>query len=121
MSCLGNILWFLLGGFLTAVLYFLAGLVMCITIVGIPFGVELMKIGAFALFPFGRDVELAGDSGCLSLGFNILWVLFGWWEIAVVHFIFGILCGITIIGIPFAVQHFKIAKMSLFPFGSAIV
>ena len=120
MSGLGNILWFILGGFITAVLYFLAGLVMCITIVGIPFGVELMKIGAFALFPFGRDVELAGDSGCLSLGFNILWVLFGWWEIAVVHVIFGLVLCITIIGIPFGKQHFKLAGYSLFPFGCEI-
>ena len=120
MSCLGNILWFLLGGFLTAMLYFLAGLVMCITIVGIPFGVELMKIGAFALFPFGRDVELARNSGCLSLGFNILWVLFGWWEIALVHLVLAVLCAVTIIGIPFGVKIMKLGALALAPFGKTV-
>lgn len=121
MSFLGNILWFILGGLLTAVMYFVAGLLMCITIIGIPFGLQLWKLGAFALHPFGHDVELARNTGCLCLGFNILWILCGWWETALVHLFFGVLCAVTIIGIPFALQHFKLAKMSLFPFGSATV
>ena len=85
MSTLGNILWFLLGGFIVAALYFLAGLLMCITIVGIPFGLQLIRIAGVALSPFGRDVEILQDSGCLSVVFNILWIVFGWWEIALLE------------------------------------
>lgn len=121
MSLIGNILWLVLGGLLTSILYFVAGLLMCITIIGIPFGIQLWKLGAFALHPFGHDVELARNTGCLALGFNVLWVVTGWWETALVHLFFALLCAITIIGIPFALQHLKLAKMSLFPFGSATV
>jgi len=117
MNLLGNILWLLFGGIITALLYFICGLVMCITIIGIPFGVQLFKLGAFSLMPFGHDVSSNMNSGCLSVGFNILWILIGWWEIALVHAFFGLLCMITIVGIPFGVQHFKIAALGLLPFG----
>jgi len=106
---------------LTAIGYFIVGLLFCITIIGIPFGVQLMKFAAFALSPFGKNPEFPkGNMGCLTLGFNILWIVFGWWEIAIMHFIFGCLFCITIVGIPFGVQHFKLAKLSLLPFGSSI-
>lgn len=119
MSTLGNILWFLLGGFLVAAFYFLCGLLCCITIIGIPFGVELMKIAGVALCPFGRDVEIMKDAGCLSVGFNVLWVLLGWWEIAIVHLTLAAVFAITIIGIPFAKAHWRLMKMSLLPFGTS--
>lgn len=118
MSTIGNILWMLLGGIVVAILYFVAGLVICCTIIGIPFGVQLMKIAGVALLPFGRGVEIMADAGCLSAGFNILWVLFGWWEIAVVHLVLSAIFAITIIGIPFAKAHWRLMKMSLLPFGS---
>lgn len=118
MSFIGNVLWILLGGLIVAVLYFIAGLILCCTIIGIPFGLQLMKIALVALFPFGRDVEIMKNSGCLTIGFNILWVVFGWWEIAVVHLIFACILALTIIGIPFAKAHWRLMKMSFLPFGS---
>jgi len=118
MKFIGNILWLILGGFLTGVLYYIAGLLFCITIIGIPFGFQLFKIGSYAFWPFGRDMTWkAGEPGCLSLIGNVLWVCLGWWEIAIIHLICGLLFCITIVGIPFGVQHFKIAKNSLLPFG----
>lgn len=117
MNFLGNIIWFLLGGFLTSVMYVLGGLVMCLTIIGIPFGVKIMKLGVLAFWPFGKTVTMDPASGCLTTLFNILWVVFGWWEIALVHLVFGFILCITIIGIPFGKQHFKLARYSLVPFG----
>ena len=118
MNTLGNILWFFLGGFLIALYYALFGLLMCLTIIGIPFGVQLFKMAGVALCPFGRDVQLMTDSGCLPLVFNILWIMTGWWEIAIFHIVMGIICAITIIGIPFAKAHWRLLKMSILPFGS---
>ena len=121
MKFLGNIIWVLFGGFVIALLYFVVGLVMCVTIVGIPFGVQLFKLGAFALWPFGRKMVFRpSEPGCLSSVMNLLWILLGWWEIALLHLVFGLLFCITIIGIPFGVQHFKMASNSLFPFGRSI-
>lgn len=117
MSTLGNILWFILGGFLVAFMYFVAGLLMCVTIIGIPFGVQLMKIGVLALAPFGKDVTTKENAGCLSIGFSVLWILCGWWETALVHLAFAAISAITIIGIPFAKAHWRLMKMSFMPFG----
>lgn len=121
MSFIGNILWIILGGFLLFLMYFFGGLLLCCTIIGIPFGFQLVKIAVLALCPFGRDVEMLRDSGCLSLVFNILWVVFGWWEIALVHLVLALLCAVTIIGIPFAKAHIRLMKMSFMPFGTNTV
>lgn len=122
MKFLGNILWLLLGGLVTAIMYWLAGLLTCCTIIGIPFGVQLFKIGLFAFWPFGHQLENNAESGgCLQNVFNVLWVLCGWWEIALVHFFFGIIFCITLVGIPLGKQHFKIAIGSFFPFGKKII
>ena len=121
MKTLGNILWLVLGGLLTALGYCLAGLLLCITIIGIPFGVQLFKFGRFALWPFGHEMVFKPEEpGCLSIVMNVVWVLLGWWEIALVHAAFGLLLCITIVGIPWGVQHFKIAIGSLLPFGKEI-
>lgn len=120
MSLLGNIVWFLMGGFLTALLYVLGGLLLCVTIVGIPFGLKIVRLGILALFPFGRTVTPKPVSGCLSTFFNVVWIVFGWWEIALLHLVFGLVLCITVVGIPFGLQHFKLASYSLFPFGSEI-
>lgn len=118
MSFLGNVLWLLFGGILVFALYMIAGTLMCITIIGIPFGVQLYKIGLVALMPFGRDVDVYTEDSCFNTVFNILWLVFGWWEIAVVHLVLACLCAITIVGIPFAKAHWRLMKMSLLPFGS---
>lgn len=118
MSLIGNILWFILGGFIVAGMYILAGLLLCCTIIGIPFGYQLTKIGFVAMSPFGRDVEMLKDTGCLSILFNVLWIMFGWWEIAIVHLVLSFIFAITIIGIPFAKAHWRLMKLSLLPFGS---
>jgi len=120
MNTLGNIAWIILGGLLTAIGYFFHGLLMCITIIGIPFGVQLFKFGLFSLMPFGHELTPSKDSGCLSVGFNILWIICGWWDIALVHCLFGLIFCITIIGIPLGLQHFKIAYYALLPFGREI-
>lgn len=121
MNFIGNIVWLVFGGLLTSLLYLLGGFVMCITIIGIPFGVKIMKLGLLAFWPFGRDVEMDPASGCLSAAFNVLWIVLGWWEIALVHAVFGVILCITIVGIPLGRQHFKLARLSLFPFGCRIV
>ena len=122
MNFLGNLVWLIMGGLITALMYWLAGLVMCITIIGIPFGVQLFKIGTMALWPFGHDlVPQENASGCLSIVFNILWILLGWWEIALTHLTFGLILCCTIVGIPWGVQHFKLAIGSLLPFGKEVM
>ena len=121
MKFIGNILWLILGGLLVSLYYFIAGLVFCITIIGIPFGLQLFKMGVFALWPFGHDVVSdVNDGGCLSIIMNVLWILFGGIEIATLHLGFGLLCCITIVGIPFGLQHFKMALLALIPFGKKI-
>lgn len=117
MSTLGNILWLILGGLLVAMMYIASGLLMCVTIIGIPFGVQLMKIGFLALAPFGKNVTVKEDAGCLSIVFSILWILGGWIEVAVVHLVLAAIFAITIIGIPFAKAHWRLMKMSFMPFG----
>jgi uncharacterized membrane protein YccF (DUF307 family) len=121
MNILGNILWIVLGGIFISMYYALVGLLFCITIVGIPFGIQLLKIAGFALWPFGRQI-VAGetDGGCLSLIMNVIWIILGGVEIALAHIGLGIGFCITIIGIPFGLQHFKMALLALAPFGKQI-
>ena len=121
MKFIGNILWLLLGGILISIYYALVGLLFCITIIGIPFGVQLFKMAGFALWPFGHQVTAGpNDSGCMSIFMNIIWVVLGGVEIAVMHAIFGLICCVTIVGIPFGLQHFKMALLALAPFGKEI-
>ena len=121
MSFLGNVIWFIFGGFVIALIYFIVGLVMCLTVVGIPFGVQLFKLGTYALWPFGHEMEYRpGEPGCLSTLMNLIWILLGWWEVALLHLAFGIVFCITIVGIPWGVQHFKMAIGSIFPFGKTV-
>jgi uncharacterized membrane protein YccF (DUF307 family) len=94
---------------------------MCITIIGIPFGVQLFKLGGYALWPFGHElVDKPGEPGCLSIVMNLLWILLGWWEIAIIHAIFGLIFCITVVGIPFGILHFRMAINSIFPFGKEV-
>ena len=121
MKFLGNILWLVLGGIIIALIYYLVGLLMCITIIGIPFGVQLFKLGTSSLWPVGHELVNGPDEpGCISIVINLIWVLCGWWEIALLHLAFGLIFCITIVGIPWGLQHFKIAIGSIFPFGKEI-
>lgn len=118
MKFIGNIVWLILGGIVIAIVYYIVGLLFCLTIIGIPFGFQLFKFGTFSLWPFGTQVIEGKDSiGCTNLFMNILWIILGWWEIALMHIFFGFILCITIIGIPFGMQHFKMAGLSLLPFG----
>lgn len=118
MKFIGNIVWLILGGMVIAIVYYIVGLLFCLTIIGIPFGFQLFKFGTFSLWPFGTQVIEGKDSiGCTNLFMNILWIILGWWEIALMHLFFGFILCITIIGIPFGMQHFKMAGLSLLPFG----
>jgi len=122
MNLIGNIIWLIFGGFLTALEYVLSGLFLCLTIIGIPFGLQCFKLAALMLFPFGREVRNSSQvMGCLSLPLNILWIIFSGFWIAITHLFFGILLAITIIGLPFAKQHFKLMRLSFMPFGKEIV
>lgn len=122
MKFLGNLLWLLLGGLITALMYWIAGLFMCCTIIGIPFGVQLFKIGTLAFWPFGHDLIATNQQGsCLQVVFNVLWILLGWWEIALTHLVFSLILCCTIVGIPWGIQHFKLALGSAFPFGKEVV
>lgn len=118
MTLLGNIIWLIFGGFIAGLGYIIGGLVMCLTIIGIPFGVQNIKLGIAAFAPFGKEVvEIDNANSPLRVVFNILWlVLFGW-EIALAHLASAALLAITIVGIPFALQHVKLIPLALFPFG----
>ena len=121
MNVLGNVLWFFLGGFIIVIFYILGSLLLIITIVGIPFGIETLKMAGFAMAPFGREA-IPGQraSGCLYLLLNILWIVFAGVALAITHLVLALLFAITIIGIPFAKQHVKMATLSLMPFGMDI-
>ena len=121
MKGIGNILWLIFGGLLIAVIYYLVGLVMCITLIGIPFGLQLFKLGTYSLWPFGHEiVNGPNEPGCVSVVMDLIWILLGWWEIALLHLLFGLLFCVTIIGIPFGLQHFRMAFASIIPFGKEI-
>ena len=119
MYLIANILWILLGGGIILFFeYLIGGLLLCITIVGIPFGVQKLKLAVFVLAPFGMTVkETHAASGCLSVIFNVLWILLGGFWIAVTHIVLALIYAITIIGLPFAKQHIKLASLAIAPFG----
>ena len=120
-NLLGNIIWLVFGGFIAAMGYFIGGLVLCITIAGIPFGLQCFKIGLFVLRPFGlQAVNAERSAGCLSLLLNVIWIICGGFATALAHLTFGAILCLTIIGIPFGLQHFKLIEISLMPFGKRI-
>lgn len=119
VSLIGNLLWLILGGIIAAILWTLAGLILCVTFVGIPFGLQCFKIARLVLFPFGKDVDI-GNFGIFGVIGNIIWILVLGWELFLTHLVFAGICAITVIGIPFAIQHLKLAKLALIPFGTNI-
>ena len=122
MKLLGNIIWLVFGGIIISAEYLVSSILLIITIIGIPFGLQTMKLAVLALWPFGSEIhEIKNNSGCLSTFMNIVWLFIGGIWIALTHLVFGVLFAITIIGIPFAMQHFKLAGLALTPFGKEIV
>lgn len=122
MSLLGNIIWLIFGGLVAGLGYILGGVLLCLTIVGIPFGLQSIRLGVATFAPFGKEVvESPSGTGCLKVVFDIIWILLFGWEIAVAHAVTGVILFITIIGIPFARQHFKLLPVSLFPFSYQLV
>lgn len=122
MNALGNIFWIIFGGLFVALGYFAAGLLLCITVIGIPFGYQSFKIGLFAFLPFGKTTVVThGGSGCLYTLMNILWVFTFGLCLALTHLASGLLLCITIIGIPLGLQHFKLMAVAFTPFGREIV
>lgn len=119
MRFLGNILWFLFGGLLGGLSWIFAGCIWCITIVGIPVGMQCFKFATLAFWPFGKDVVYG--NGVLSFLINLIWIVFFGWEMALGNLIVGLLWCITIVGIPFGRQFFKLARLSLMPFGASVV
>jgi uncharacterized membrane protein YccF (DUF307 family) len=121
VSLLGNLIWIIFGGFVSWLFYMVAGLVMCVTIVGIPFGLMAFRIGFATLAPFGKElVELPNANSPLRIVFNVLWLIFFGWEIALSHLFWAVLLAITIIGLPFAKQHVKLIPLALLPFGRTL-
>lgn len=122
MNLLGNLVWMIFGGFFAALGYFFGGFALCCTIIGIPFGLQCFKLAYLVLWPFGKQVvSRPSATGCLSPIFNIIWLIFGGLYTAAIHLLFGCLLAITIIGLPFAAQHFKLIPISLMPFGKDVI
>lgn len=129
MRLILNILWFILGGWLSGTLWILSGVLLAITVVGLPWAMAAFRIASFSYWPFGRQVvsraELSrrGDLGTGPVGLllNVLWFIFGGWYLAIHHIVLGIALCVTIIGIPFGLQHLKLAIISLAPVGKAVV
>ena len=118
MRLLGNILWLIFGGLVSGLAWILAGLLWCITIIGIPIGRQCFKFAKLAFCPFGKEVEFGG--GAVSLIANIIWLIVSGIPMAIGNAVAGVICCITIIGIPFGKQYFKLAKLSLMPFGATV-
>jgi len=122
MNLFGNIIWLLLGGLAAAIGYIVGGFVLCISIIGIPWGLQCFKLAAVVLWPFGKQiVPKEGGTGCLSFLCNIIWWLCGGLYTSLIHLVFAGLLFITIIGIPFARQHLKLMELSLLPFSRNVI
>jgi uncharacterized membrane protein YccF (DUF307 family) len=122
MNLLGNIIWLVFGGFFMFLNYLLGGIILCFTIIGIPFGLQLFKIAGMALWPFGSEIvhKEGTTGGCLYTMMNLIWIIIGGFWTAIGHVLLGLFFYITIIGIPFGNQHFKMAGLTLTPFGLEI-
>jgi uncharacterized membrane protein YccF (DUF307 family) len=122
VQTLGNILWLIFVGIWLAIGFVVAGIIMFVLIITIPFGIQAFKLAGFALWPFGRHVEYTDRvASPLRIIGNILWIIFGGLWLAVHCLIGGVILCITIIGIPFGIQAFKLIPIALMPFGAEVV
>ena len=118
MNLLLNVIWLILGGFIVVIAYLLGGILLCLTIIGIPFGIACFKLAGLALAPFGREIrEKEPPSGALAVIMNVIWIILPGLELAVFHLLMALVLAITIIGIPLAAQHLKMVRLALLPFG----
>lgn len=118
MSLLGNLVWLVFGGLVTGLGYIAGGIALCLTLVGLPFGIQSIKLGIATFAPFGKDVvALEGAHGLLRAVFNLAWIALFGWGIALAHLASAALLAVTVVGIPFALQHIKLIPLALFPFG----
>ncbi len=118
---LANVLWFILGGFVAGIVYIIGGIVLCLTLIGIPFGLQAMKIGFAVFFPFGKEfVETESARGCLMILFNVLWIVLVGWGLVLGHLAAAGGLVLTIVGIPFAIKHIKLIPLALTPFGRKV-
>lgn len=120
MKTIGNIIWIIFGGLFAAIGWCISGVLLCITVIGIPFGMQCFKMASLQLAPFGKEVVTINNSpiGCIA---NVIWLIFFGWELALANLLSGLLFAITIIGLPFAKQSFKLAVLSLMPFGKEVI
>ena len=118
MRLIGNICWLLLGGLAIALAWILVGILLCLTVVGIPLGVQAFKMARLTLTPFGRQVTYGGGMG--SWLANLLWIILGGWWLAPAYLAAGLITMLTVVGIPFGIQAFKMARLALMPFGSSV-
>lgn len=122
MKTLGNVIWVVFGGFVIAIEYIVGSIALMVTIIGIPFGLQSLKLAELALWPFGKKINRTKTpSGCISLIMNVIWFFVGGLPLILTHLLFGLLFTITIIGIPFGRQHFKLMRLAISPFGKEIV
>jgi len=118
MNLLLNLLWFVLGGWLIFLAYLLGGLILCITIIGIPFGIQCFKLSVLGLAPFGHTIrEIEPPGGPLAIIMNVIWILLPGLELAIIHLVLAGIFALTIIGLPFAAQHLKMTRLAILPFG----
>ena len=122
MSFVLNILWFIFGGFLVSLAYILGGVLLCITIIGIPFGIQCFKLSILGMAPFGREIrEIQPPGGAISVIMNVIWIILPGLELALIHLFLAAFFAITIIGLPFAAQHLKLTRLAILPFGFRVV
>ena len=118
MNVLLNLIWLIFGGFIIVIGYLLGAILLCITIIGIPFGIQCFKLAGLALAPFGHEIrEKEPPSGALAVIMNIIWIILPGLELAVLHLFLALFFAITIIGLPIAAQHLKMTRLALLPFG----
>lgn len=117
INILANIIWFFIGGLFTAIVWFFTGLLLCITVIGIPFGVQNFKFAKFSLAPFGKNIKLNFSKHPVV---NVIWLIFVGWEMCLTYLFSGLICCITIIGIPVGLQAFKFCALALIPFGADV-
>jgi uncharacterized membrane protein YccF (DUF307 family) len=118
MNILLNIIWLILGGFVVVLAYLLGGIILCVTIIGIPFGIQCFKLAGLAVAPFGQEIrEKEPPGGALGIIMNIIWILLPGLELAIFHLLMALILGLTIIGLPLAAQHLKMTRLAILPFG----
>jgi uncharacterized membrane protein YccF (DUF307 family) len=118
LNLLLNIIWLIFGGFIVVMGYLLGAILLCITIIGIPFGIQCFKLAGLAAAPFGREIrEKEPPGGALAVVMNIIWIILPGLELAILHLFLALAFAITIIGLPIAAQHLKMTRLALLPFG----